>query len=102
MRESLFAAYKDVQRMVRDGRWKLIWYPKADRFQLFDLASDPDEVDDLSGEAGARREAGGDEEAVGGATSEVGRPGGAAVGHGGALVRRTGDVSRRVNAQPGD
>jgi arylsulfatase A-like enzyme len=48
VRESLFAAYKDVQRMVRDGRWKLIWYPKADRFQLFDLASDPDEVADLS------------------------------------------------------
>jgi hypothetical protein len=35
--------------MVRDGRWKLIWYPKVDRFQLFDLASDPDEVEDLSG-----------------------------------------------------
>jgi arylsulfatase A-like enzyme len=49
VRESLFAAYKDVQRMVRDGRWKLIWYPKADRSQLFDLAGDPDEVADLSG-----------------------------------------------------
>ena len=68
--------------MVRDERWKLIWYPKIDRFQLFDLATDPDEVADLSGEAGARREAGGDEEAAGGAAGEVGRPGGVAVGHG--------------------
>jgi arylsulfatase A-like enzyme len=49
VREALFAAYKDVQRMVRDDRWKLIWYPKAGRFQLFDLSADPDEVSDLSG-----------------------------------------------------
>lgn len=48
VRDHLFAAYKDCQRMVRDGRWKLIWYPKIDRVQLFDLSADPDEVDDLS------------------------------------------------------
>jgi arylsulfatase A-like enzyme len=48
VREVLFAAYKDVQRMARDDRWKLIWYPKAGRVQLFDLANDPDEVADLS------------------------------------------------------
>jgi len=35
--------------MVRDSRWKLIHYPKIGRHQLFDLANDPDEVDDLSG-----------------------------------------------------
>ena len=48
VRDHLFAAYKDCQRMVRDGRWKLIWYPKIDRVQLFDLPADPNEVDDLS------------------------------------------------------
>jgi len=48
VRKSLFAAYKDVQRMVRDERWKLIWYPKVNRFQLFDLKADPDELNDLS------------------------------------------------------
>jgi arylsulfatase A-like enzyme len=48
VRDALFAAYKDVQRMVRDGRWKLIWYPKVGRFQLFDLSADPDEINDLS------------------------------------------------------
>ena len=47
VREWLFAAYRDCQRMVRDDRWKLIWYPKIDRYQLFDLAADPWEIDDL-------------------------------------------------------
>src|SRR5262249_47977061 len=49
VREWLFAAYRDCQRMVRDERWKLLWYPKIDRYQLFDLANDPWEIDDLSG-----------------------------------------------------
>lgn len=48
VREHLFAAYKNVQRMVRDDRWKLLWYPKIDRVQLFDLQTDPDELHDLS------------------------------------------------------
>jgi arylsulfatase A-like enzyme len=48
VRDHLFAAYKDCQRMVRDGKWKLIWYPKVERFQLFDLSSDADELNDLS------------------------------------------------------
>ncbi len=47
-RDVLFAPYRDVQRMVRDERWKLIWYPKIDRFQLFDLKNDPWEINDLS------------------------------------------------------
>jgi len=50
VRTHLFGAYRDVQRMVRDGRWKLIWYPKINRFQLFDLANDPDELKDLTAE----------------------------------------------------
>jgi arylsulfatase A-like enzyme len=49
VRDWLFAAYRDCQRMVRDERWKLIWYPKIDRYQLFDLANDPWEINDLSG-----------------------------------------------------
>ncbi|MBN9119025.1 MAG: sulfatase-like hydrolase/transferase [Planctomycetes bacterium] len=54
-REHLFAAYKDVQRMVRDRAHKLIWYPKADRVQLFDLGADPDELKDLSGDPAAAK-----------------------------------------------
>ena len=49
VRQWLFGAYKDCQRMVRDERWKLIWYPQIGRFQLFDLVEDPWEIDDLSG-----------------------------------------------------
>ncbi|MBN1422777.1 MAG: sulfatase-like hydrolase/transferase [Planctomycetes bacterium] len=48
LRDTLFGAYRDVQRSARDARWKLIEYPKAGRTQLFDLASDPDELEDLS------------------------------------------------------
>ena len=48
MRTEIFGAYGVVQRMVRDTRWKLIHYPKIDRRQLFDLANDPGEVDDVS------------------------------------------------------
>ena len=46
--DSVYAAYRDVQRMVRMEEWKLIWYPKIGRFQLFDMAADPDEMKDLS------------------------------------------------------
>jgi arylsulfatase A-like enzyme len=49
-RDSLFLAYRDVQRAVRDDRWKLICYPHINRVQLFDLARDPDELRDLSGD----------------------------------------------------
>jgi arylsulfatase A-like enzyme len=51
VRETLFAAYKDCQRMVRDERWKIIWYPKINRYQLFDLQSDPWEIHDLHAKA---------------------------------------------------
>ena len=47
-REYLFAAYRDVQRMVRRGNHKLIYYPKIDRTQLFDLQNDPWEMSDLA------------------------------------------------------
>ena len=37
-----------VQRMIRTDRWKLIFYSHLNRYQLFDLASDPYELKDLS------------------------------------------------------
>jgi arylsulfatase A-like enzyme len=50
-----FAGYRDCQRMVTDGRWKLIRYAVSarngagvDAFQLFDLERDPWEIDDRS------------------------------------------------------
>lgn len=37
------------QRMIRHGRWKLVYY-HGQRPQLFDLANDPDELEDLAEE----------------------------------------------------
>jgi hypothetical protein len=47
-RAQLFFGYKNVQRALSDGRWKLIRYPQVDRTQLFDLQADPFEITDLS------------------------------------------------------
>jgi arylsulfatase A-like enzyme len=46
--EDIFGYYTDTQRMVRtsDG-WKLIHYPKAEKWQLFDLNHDPHELANL-------------------------------------------------------
>jgi arylsulfatase A-like enzyme len=48
VRDAALTAYKDVQRAVRDDRWKLIHYPRIGKDQLFDLSSDPHEMTDLS------------------------------------------------------
>jgi len=50
LRETIFTAYRDVQRSVREGDWKLIVYPKINKLQLFNLKDDPDELIDLSDE----------------------------------------------------
>lgn len=47
-RRSLIFAYQNVQRALREDRYKLIRYPQVDRTQLFDLVNDPDERTDLS------------------------------------------------------
>ncbi|MBI5769203.1 MAG: sulfatase-like hydrolase/transferase [Verrucomicrobia bacterium] len=48
VRDVLYTAYRDVQRAIRDDRWKLIRYPQVDRTQLFDLSTDPLELNNLS------------------------------------------------------
>jgi arylsulfatase A-like enzyme len=47
-RDSLFLAFENSQRAVRDDRWKLIRYPHINKSQLFDLQNDPHEMRDLS------------------------------------------------------
>ncbi|WP_372847056.1 sulfatase-like hydrolase/transferase [Pontiella sp.] len=48
VRDVLFTAYRDCQRAIRDERWKLARYPLIDKTQLFDLQSDPHEMNDLA------------------------------------------------------
>jgi arylsulfatase A-like enzyme len=54
-RSEIFLSYRDVQRAIRDDRWKLIRYPQVNVTQLFDLRADPDETRDLSGEPAHRQ-----------------------------------------------
>ena len=53
--ESVYSTYKDLQRMVRKGEWKLIRYYRskvsntgADRIQLFNMERDPWETENLA------------------------------------------------------
>jgi choline-sulfatase len=45
--DSLYCAYRGFQRMVRTDKYKLILYPEARRYQLFDLEQDPWEITSL-------------------------------------------------------
>ena len=47
LRDSVFLPFIDLQRAVRDERWKLIAYPKIGHLQLFDLQTDPHEITNL-------------------------------------------------------
>jgi arylsulfatase A-like enzyme len=47
VRDSVFLPFLQIQRAVRDERWKLIAYPKISHLQLFDLQTDPGERTNL-------------------------------------------------------
>lgn len=47
-RDVAVTLYRDAQHAVRDLRWKLICFPGHQRIQLFDLGSDPRELNDLA------------------------------------------------------
>jgi len=48
VRDQLYTGYRTCQRAVRDQRWKLIRYPLVNKTQLFDLQSDPHELNNLA------------------------------------------------------
>jgi arylsulfatase A-like enzyme len=45
----IYGAYRDQQRMIREGDYKLIVYPYAGILRLFNLLNDPLEMNDLAG-----------------------------------------------------
>lgn len=54
-RESLYGECNEgstATRMIHDGRYKLIYYAAGNRVQLFDLETDPRELDDLASQEG--------------------------------------------------
>lgn len=55
VRDTLFLAYENKMRAVRDDRYKLIRYPLIDHVQLFDVEADPDELRDLAQAPAERR-----------------------------------------------
>ncbi|QIA09866.1 sulfatase-like hydrolase/transferase [Draconibacterium halophilum] len=44
----IYGAYINLQRMVRNEKYKLIVYPEADKILLFDVENDPEEIYDLA------------------------------------------------------
>lgn len=54
-RDTVYSFYKDIQRMIKDDRWKMIRYRRSadtgqgsDTLQLFDLVNDPWELSNLA------------------------------------------------------
>lgn len=47
-RKTMLFGYRNVQRAISDGEWKLIRYPQVDKTQLFNLAEDPSETTNLA------------------------------------------------------
>ncbi len=50
VRNSIFTVYRNTVRAVRDKEWKLIRYPERNYTQLFNLISDPLEINNLAEE----------------------------------------------------
>jgi arylsulfatase A-like enzyme len=48
IRNTLYTAYRNTVRAVRDEEWKLIRYPQIDHTQLFNLIQDPEEINNLA------------------------------------------------------
>jgi len=47
--DRIYGKYIDYQRMIKQGDYKLIMYPKAHVVRLYNMAKDPDEMNDLAG-----------------------------------------------------
>ena len=45
----IYGTYMNQQRMIRTNNHKLIYYPEAEVYRLYDMVNDPDELNDLAG-----------------------------------------------------
>jgi len=52
--DEIYGAYMKLQRMIRVGDMKLIWYPQPNVCLLFNLKDDPHELHDLAGDPAHR------------------------------------------------
>lgn len=48
VRDVLYTGYRNCMRSIRADRWKLIRYPLVNKTQLFDLSTDPHELNNLA------------------------------------------------------
>ncbi len=46
--ETIYGGFRYLQRMVRKDNFKLIWYPKAEKYLLYNLEKDPYEMVDIA------------------------------------------------------
>ncbi len=51
---AIFGSYLDFQRLIRTENYKLVIYPHVNQIQLFDLKSDPAEIQNLAFESSYR------------------------------------------------
>lgn len=49
--KEIYGVFRGKQRMIRKDGYKLIHYPKIDVTRLFDMQADPNEINDLAGQA---------------------------------------------------
>ena len=49
--DAIYGAYIDLQRMVCNGQYKLIYYPKIHKALLYNMTEDPLEMNDLAGDS---------------------------------------------------
>ncbi len=50
VRSSLYTAYRNTVRAIRNMDWKLIYYPQINFKQLYNLKKDPNEINNLANE----------------------------------------------------
>lgn len=55
MFDTIYGAYRQYQRMARNNRYKLIYFPMLRKNMLFDLLADPMEITDIANKPGSEK-----------------------------------------------